>query len=227
MTQGEGTKAYVFDAYGTLFDVHSAAERLADEIGENWSKFSQAWRAKQLQYTWVRALAGRHKPFHAVTEDALEFAAASVGGIAEVTRKRLLDAYMTLDAYGEVPRVLGALKERNCKLAILSNGSPEMLSSAVDSAGIADLLDACLSIEEVGIYKPAPRVYQLACDRFHVSPHEISFQSSNRWDVAGAKSFGFYCVWINRFGQADEFFDLPADRVVTSLDPLLDNQEMA
>lgn len=214
-------KAFVFDAYGTLFDVHSAAGRLRAEIGPKADQLSGLWRDKQLQYTWVRSMAGHHKPFDQITADGLDFAIAAVGGIADGVRQKLLDAYLALDAYGEVVEVLGALKQKGARLAILSNGSPAMLAAAVSSSGLGDLLDDVLSIEEVGIYKPDPRVYALASERLGAAPNEVSFQSSNRWDIAGAKSFGFRTTWINRFDQPDEFPDLPADRIVETLHPLL------
>lgn len=213
-------KAYVFDAYGTLFDVHSAVGRFRDDIGDKADQLSALWRDKQLQYTWVRALAGRHKPFDAVTADGLDFAIAAVGGVPGGVRDKLLEAYMTLDAYPEVPEVLRQLKDGGAKLAILSNGSPGMLEAAVNSSGIAELLDATLSVEDVGVFKPDPKVYQLAVDRLGVAAGEISFQSSNRWDVAGAVSYGFNCVWINRFNQPDEFDDMAPGHVITSLSPL-------
>lgn len=213
-------KAYVFDAYGTLFDVHSAVGRFRDDIGDKADQLSALWRDKQLQYTWVRALAQRHEPFDKVTADGLDFAIAAVGGVADGVRDKLLDAYMTLDAYPEVPEVLRQLKDGGAKLAILSNGSPGMLEAAVNSSGIADVLDATLSVEDVGIFKPDPKVYRLAVDRLGVSPGDISFQSSNRWDIAGAVAFGLRCVWINRFNQPDEFGDLAPGHVISTLSPL-------
>ncbi|MGI9569448.1 MAG: haloacid dehalogenase type II, partial [Desulfobulbia bacterium] len=200
-------KAYVFDAYGTLFDVHSAAARLKEEIGPDSDRLSQIWRDKQLQYTWIRALTGKHQNFEAVTAAALDFAISSVGGIDTNVRQKLLEAYMELDSYPEVRDILSELKTRGAHTAILSNGTAGMLDAAVTSSGIADLLDACISIEEAGIYKPAPEVYQLAVERISIGVSDISFQSSNRWDIAGAKSFGFHTAWINRFGQPDEFPD--------------------
>ncbi len=214
-------KAYVFDAYGTLFDVHSAALRLSEEIGPDSDRLSQIWRDKQLQYTWIRALTGRHQNFESVTASALDFAIAIVGGIEDSTRQKLLDAYMELDAYPEVRDVLSGLKSRGAQTAILSNGTPRMIEAAVQSSGIADLLDTCISIEETGIYKPAPQVYELAVDRLGVEAADISFQSSNRWDIAGAKSFGFHTAWINRYSQPDEFPDMAADQILESLEPLV------
>ncbi len=215
-------KAYVFDAYGTLFDVHSAAGRLQHEIGPCADQLSNIWRTKQLLYTWIRSMIGRHKPFHEITAEALDFAIESVGGVPEGTRNGLLNAYMTLDAYPEVRDVLGSLKRSGARLAVLSNGSPMMLEAAVRSAGIADVLDDVFSIEQVGIYKPDPRVYALVTDAYGCLPAEVSFQSSNRWDIAGAKAFGFHTLWINRFDQPDELKDMAPDRVVASLDPLLE-----
>lgn len=216
------SKAYVFDAYGTLFDVHSAVGRYRSEIGDVADQLSATWRDKQLQYTWVRALTGRHQPFDNVTADGLDFAIASVGGVADGLKEKLLSAYMTLDAYPEVRDVLAELKDKGAQTAILSNGSPKMLEAAVSSSGISDLLDAALSVEDVGIYKPDPKVYQMAVDRLGVATGDISFQSSNRWDIAGATAFGFRCVWINRFGQPDEFADMSPDEVLTTLSPLPD-----
>lgn len=214
-------KAYVFDAYGTLFDVHSAAARHSGQIGERWQTLSDIWRTKQLEYTWVRSLAGSRATFWQVTEEALDFAIASVGGVEGELRDKLLSAYRELDAYREVCGVLSALKAKGAQLAILSNGDPSMLEDAVRSAGVDDLLDAVLSVEPAGIFKPAPSVYELVTGHFRALPAEISFQSSNRWDIAGAKSFGFRTVWINRGARPEEYLDLPADEVLSDLRGLL------
>ncbi len=213
--------AFVFDAYGTLFDVHSAAARHADALGEKWVALSELWRTKQLEYTWVRALAGKHCSFWKVTKDGLDYAIASVGGIDSGLRGELLASYRQLAAYPEVPECLKALKARGSAVAILSNGDPDMLADAVNSAGLADAFDAVLSVEDAGVYKPSHRVYQLATARFGVVPQAVSFQSSNRWDIAGAKSFGFRTVWINRTGRPDEYLDLAADEVLKDLTGLL------
>ncbi len=213
--------AFVFDAYGTLFDVHSAAAQHADALGESWVALSELWRSKQLEYTWVRALAGKHCSFWKLTEEGLDYAISSVGGIESELRGELLDSYRQLAAYPEVPECLKALKARGSAVAILSNGDPDMLADAVNSAGLADAFDAVLSVEEVGVYKPSHRVYELATERFGVSAREVSFQSSNRWDIAGAKSFGFRTVWINRAGRPDEYLDLAADEVLKDLNGLL------
>ncbi|HEX5077834.1 MAG TPA: haloacid dehalogenase type II [Geminicoccaceae bacterium] len=200
----QGIRACVFDAYGTLFDVHSAVGRLRSQLGAVADELSALWRGKQLEYTWLRALMGRHAPFWQVTEDALDYALERLGVASEPVRAPLLQAYLTLDAYPEVGDVLQRLRAAGLKLAILSNGEPAMLDAAVGSAGIGGLLDAVLSVEEVGVYKPDPRVYQLAVDRLAVPAGRISFQSSNAWDVAGASCFGFRTVWINRQGAPAE-----------------------
>ncbi|MEL7542514.1 MAG: haloacid dehalogenase type II [Pseudomonadota bacterium] len=216
---------YVFDAYGTLFDVHSAVNRHHADIGDVAGQLSNLWRDKQLQYTWIRAMTGRHQPFNVVTAAALDFAIETVGGLSDGMRETLLEAYMTLDAYAEVAEVLAGLKNRGATLAILSNGTPDMLDAAVRSAGLDDVFDAVISIEDIGIYKPDMRVYQMTCDRFDVSPGAVTFQSSNRWDIAGAKVFGYRCNWINRFAAPEEFSDMAPDAVFPSLAPLLESAE--
>lgn len=201
----------VFDAYGTLFDVHSAVAAHASGLSAKAAEVSNLWRAKQLEYTWTRSLMGRHADFWALTGDALDFALESFGIRDGKLRESLLDAYRRLKAYPEVTDVLGRLRTSGMKTAILSNGSPRMLDDAVQAAGIGALLDAVLSIEAAGIYKPDPRVYRLACDRFGVNANDICFQSSNAWDAAGAAAFGFRVAWINRSGQPAEYrFASPA-----------------
>lgn len=214
-------KCYVFDAYGTLFDVHSAAAQHAAALGERWQVLSEIWRTKQLEYTWVRALAGRQVSFWQITEDALDFAIASAGGISSQMREQLLEAYRHLDAYPEVPDVLAKLKARGAGVAILSNGDPGMLATAVSSAGLSEVFDAVMSVEQAGIFKPAAAVYDLAVAQMGCVRDEISFQSSNRWDIAGASAFGFKTVWINRASRPDEYRDLAPDRVLQDLTGLL------
>jgi 2-haloacid dehalogenase len=214
---------YVFDAYGTLFDVHSAVARLSSRIGPEADRLSALWRVKQLEYSWVRSLMRRHADFWRLTEDALDFAMAAVSGVDAALRGPLLDAYRTLDAYPEVPAVLAELRKRGAKCAILSNGSPEMLAEAVGSAGLAELLDGVLSVEEAGIFKPDPGVYRLVLDRFGVGAEEVSFQSSNGWDIAGAAAFGFSAVWINRTVQPREYRDIGPVREVRDLSALLED----
>ncbi len=212
-----GIKACVFDAYGTLFDVNSAAARLAPELGENWLRLAETWRSRQLQYTWLRSLMGAHADFERVTREALDIALETVGIANPVLADRLMALYFHLDAYPEVPAVLRALKARELHTAILSNGSPRMLAAAVGNAGIAPDLDAVLSVEAVGVYKPHPSVYALATGHFGIAKDEVLFLSSNGWDAHGAAHFGFRVVWINRFRQPVE--RLPG-RVLSTLDDL-------
>ena len=205
-------KACVFDAYGTLFDVAAAARAAAaepgrDALAEIWPKLAEIWRLKQLQYTWLRAVTGDHTDFWAVTGDGLDFALDAVGldGDGDL-RARLMALYRELDAYPEVPQMLRALKAADYDTAILSNGSPEMLDAAVASAGIADVLDDVLSVESVGVFKPAAVVYDLVGKRFDTEPSEVLFVSSNGWDAGAASGYGFTTVWVNRAGD-------PVDRL--------------
>jgi len=214
-------RAYVFDAYGTLFDVHSAVARHAALVGPAAARVSEIWRAKQLEYSWTRTAMERYRDFGALTAEALDFALAVVPGANAGARDALISAYMTLDCYPEVPGVLAALKARGCRLAILSNGTPGMLAGAVGSAGIGSLLDDIFSVDTVRRFKTAPQTYALVTDSWGLAPGEISFQSSNRWDIAGAAAFGFSCRWINRTGQPDEYADLPPIEALRDLDGLL------
>jgi 2-haloacid dehalogenase len=213
---------FVFDAYGTLFDLHAAAERHRDAIGPKWQQLSQAWRTKHVEYTWVHSLSQQPATFWELAQRSLDYAIASVGdAVPAEARDRLLAAYRTMDAYPEVAEVLGALKGRGARLAILSNGDPDMLDDAVRAAKLENLFDAVLSVTAAGVFKPAPAVYRLATERFGCTPGDISFQSSNRWDIAGAKAFGFHTVWINRTTAPDEYPGLQPDRVVRDLRELL------
>ena len=213
-------KVFAFDAYGTLFDVHAAVRRHADAVGPDAAKVSDLWRAKQLEYTWVRTLMGAHRDFWALTTEALDFALRRFPPADAGVRSRLLEAYHALEAYPEVRPVMKALRDGGARLAILSNGTREMLAAAVASAGIGDLLDAVISIDEIGIYKTDRRVYGLVGKHFTVEPADVSFQSSNRWDIAGAAACGFRTVWVNRTGQPDEYGDLPPAAVVETLSGL-------
>ena len=210
-------RACVFDAYGTLFDVNSAAAQEANALGAKWQPLAELWRAKQLQYTWLRSLAGRYVDFGQVTGEALDFAMESLGLSDAALRARLMDLYQRLGAYDDVSATLTRLRSGGMKLAILSNGSPEMLSAAVASAGIAGLLDAVLSVADVGIYKPHPSVYQLAVDWLGVAPAEICFVSSNGWDAFSAKAFGLSVVWCNRTGQPRERIPSLPDAEIATL----------
>jgi 2-haloacid dehalogenase len=215
-----GIGACVFDAYGTLFDVHSAVARLRLRVGAQADALSQLWRAKQLEYTWLRALMGRHADFWQVTGDALDYALARTG-VDPAVREPLMQAYLALDAYPEVPDVLRRLRAGGLRTAILSNGEPGMLAAGARSAGIDGLLDAILSVEDVGIFKPHPRVYQLAVDRLGVPADRIAFQSSNAWDVSGAATFGLRAVWINRLGMPPERLPGAAEHELRDLSGLL------
>ena len=211
---------FVFDAYGTLFDVHSAASRHAGQIGPQWERLSQIWRTKHLEYTWVHAATGRHTTFRVLARRSLDFAAASTGGLPDDLEAKLLDAYRTLAAYPEVAGVLSTLKARGCTTSILTNGDPDLIADAVAAAGLGALLDHVITVHEAGIFKPHAAVYRLATDRLGCAPHDISFQSSNRWDVAGAHVFGCKTVWVNRTNAPDEYPDMPADHILPTLTAL-------
>ena len=184
--------------------MNSAAAEEKDALGDKWQPLADLWRAKQLQYTWLRGLMGRHVDFWHVTRDALDFALASSNLEDAPLRARLLDLYLRLKAYPEVKDMLARLRARGMKLAILSNGEPKMLAAAAANSGIADLIDAILSVEEVGVFKPHPSVYRLPADRFGLPPGDMCFVSSNGWDAHAAKAFGYRVLWCNRFGQAPE-----------------------
>lgn len=211
---------YVFDAYGTLFDVHSAVARHKPEIGAQADRLSEIWRAKTLEYTWIHALSGKPAPFRKCLRNALNFAAAATGGLSGETVQKLMEAYDTLGAYPEVKEALLALKKKRARLAILSNGDPDMLDKAVRSAGLEAMFDHLLSVSEVGVFKPSARVYRLAMTKFGAARVDVTFVSSNRWDVAGASVFGFKTVWVNRGGAPDEYTDMPASAVVADLNAL-------
>jgi 2-haloacid dehalogenase len=215
-----GIRACVFDAYGTLFDYASAAAGCREALGERLGPVTVLWRDKQLQYTWLRALQGRHADLWQVTGDALDFALETLGLDDPQLRARLMDLYLSLDVFPEVPAMLQRLKVAGLKTAILSNGSPEMLDAAVKKAGIGGLLDAVLSVELVGVYKPHPKVYQLAVDRLAIPAGAISFQSSNAWDAYAASAFGMRVVWCNRYGQRPERLPGKPDREIASLEEL-------
>lgn len=199
-----GVRACVFDAYGTLFDVNAAAHGASDVLGERWRDLSDLWRTKQLQYTWLRGLSGHHADFWQVTGDALDFAMETLHLHDRDLRDRLMHLYRHLSSFPEVPQVLRGLKNLNMRLAILSNGTPAMLASAVGNAGLADMFDAVLSVEEVGVFKPHPSVYRLAAERLQLAPQAICFLSANAWDAFSAKAFGFQVLWCNRYGQMAE-----------------------
>lgn len=211
----------IFDAYGTLFDVNAAARDAAAAPGNEvlakvWPSLAADWRAKQLQYTWLRAVAGEHIDFWQVTQDGLDWAMEAAGLGDATLREQLLALYWELPAYGEVPDMLAALKAAGLATGILSNGSPDMLAGAVASAGIGDRLDAVLSVESVGVFKPARAVYDMVGKRFGCAPGEVLFVSSNGWDAAAAAGYGFQTVWVNRAKQ-------PMDRLAHRPDQVLDD----
>ena len=215
------TKACVFDAYGTIFDLVSATDRLSAELGEDLApKLGELWRTKQLQYSWLRSLTGHYTSFWDVTRDALDYSFEQLGIKNPALKEKLIEGYRALDAYPDVKPILAKLKQAGLKTAILSNGSPDMLASGVRGAGLTDLLDAVLSVEDAGVFKPDYRVYQLACDRFNVSPAAICFLSSNGWDAAGAASFGFKVAWINRNKLPIERLPGKPDAIIRSMDGL-------
>ena len=200
-------RAFVFDAYGTLFDVHAAIARHRAAAGADADRFSEIWRTKQLEYTWTLTLAGRYVDFWTLTEHALDFAFARFPSVDRALKPRLLDAYLELDAFPDARAVLHDLKGRGEATAILSNGTPKMLAAAVAAAKIE--LDAVLSVDAIRIYKPRPEVYALVTDHFRLAPQDIVFVSSNRWDAMGATSFGFRTAWINRANMPDEYEPAP------------------
>ncbi len=217
-----GIEACVFDAYGTLFDVNSATRSAQDSLGEKWQPLAELWRLKQLQYTWLRGLAGRHADFWQVTGEALDFALSTLQLEDPALRARLMNLYLMLTAYPEVADTLTRLNSAGMKLAILSNGTPAMLTAAVANAGITHLIDVILSVEEVQVYKPHPSVYRLACDRLNVVASGICFLSSNGWDAYSAKAFGLRTLWCNRFGQAPERIPETPDAQIATLAELPD-----
>jgi 2-haloacid dehalogenase len=213
--------AFVFDAYGTLFDVHAAIGRHRAAAGPDADRLSELWRTKQLEYSWTLTLAGRYERFWTLTERALDFALARFPSVDRALKPKLMDAYRRLDAYADAGATLRALKSRGHKTGILSNGSPDMLSAAVEGARLGQDLDAVLSIDAIRMYKPRPEVYRLVTDRFAVAPADVMFVSSNRWDVMGATAFGFRAAWINRAKAPDEYADLAPVRVLGNLKELV------
>ena len=193
-------KVCAFDAYGTCFDINSAAQNLAKEIGKDWLSFSTTWRTVQLEYTWLRSLMKKHEDFWRVTEDSLDFAMES-HKIDKKFRSKLLELYKKLNSYPELVMCLKHLKEKNVKTCILSNGSPSLLDELTVHAKVKELFDDLISIEEVGIYKPHPKVYELVTKKFDCKPEEVCFLSSNTWDIVGGGTFGYQSIWVDRFGK--------------------------
>jgi 2-haloacid dehalogenase len=214
-------KAVIFDAYGTLFDVHSAVGRHMAQVGPDAARFSDMWRTKQLEYSWVRSLAGRYEPFWTLTEQALDYAFARFPAVDRSLKPLLLEAYRTLDAYPEVRRTLQALRTRSLRAGILSNGDSGMLNAAVESASLAGDLDVILSVDAVRIFKTSPQTYDLVLQALSIAASEVVFVSSNRWDIAGAAAFGFTPIWVNRLGLPNEYADFAPSAVIASLDGLI------
>jgi 2-haloacid dehalogenase len=213
-------RVHVFDAYGTLFDVHAAIARHRAAAGPDAERFSEIWRVKQLEYAWTLTLAGQYADFWTLTERALDYAFDRVPTVSRALRSKLLDAYLTLDAFADARAALTELKARGQRIAILSNGTPRMLDTAAQGSGIAALCDAVLSVDAVRMYKPRPEVYALVTDRFGVEAGEVAFVSSNRWDIMGAASFGFRAVWVNRAHMPQEYPHQPPVHTVSELSAL-------
>lgn len=222
-------KTYVFDAYGTLFDVHAAIARHGAAAGPDAERFSEIWRLKQLEYAWTLTLAGRYVDFWTLTERALDYAFARLPSVDRALRPQLLEAYLKLDAFPDARAAVGALKKQGARLAILSNGAPHMVQSAVEASGMGPLFDALLSVDAVRMYKPRPEVYALVTARFAVKPEQVVFVSSNRWDVMGAAVFGFRPLWVNRARLPGEYAEQPPMQIVTDLSAVVssDNGETA
>ena len=214
------TKSIVFDAYGTLFDVNSAAEKCKDKIGDKWEEFANFWRTTQLEYTWLRSLMKRHKDFWQVTEDSLE-KSMKVFGIDMGMKNDLLNLYKVLSPYPEVKNVLENLKKKKYKLAILSNGTPALLDELVQSNHLKDLFDDLFSIETVKIYKPHSKVYDLPLQKYKIKPEEVTFLSANTWDVSGAGNYGYNSIWVNRNNAVFDNLDFKPKNEVSNLTQLL------
>ena len=213
-------KAIIFDAYGTLFDVNSAAEKCKDKIGDKWESFANFWRTTQLEYTWLRSLMDRHKNFWQVTEDSLD-KSMKVFDIDPSMRNELLNLYKILSPYREVPGTLKALKEKKFKLAILSNGTPSLLDQLVKSNHLDNLFDDIFSIEQVGIYKPSSRVYDMPIKKYNISKSEVAFLSANTWDVSGGGNYGYQSIWVNRNNNIFDNLDFKPKYQITDLNKLI------
>jgi len=214
-------KAIIFDAYGTLFDVNSAAEKCKDKIGDKWEAFANYWRTTQLEYTWLRSLMKRHKDFWQITEDSLD-KSMSVFKIDNSMRDELLNLYKILSPFEEVPKVLKSLKEKNFKLAILSNGTPSLLKELVQSNKLDNLFDDIFSIEEVGIFKPDSKVYDMPIKKYKIEKNEVAFISANTWDVSGGGNYGYNSIWVNRNNNIFDKLDYSPQNEIKNLNDLLD-----
>ena len=213
-------KAIIFDAYGTLFDVNSAAEKCKDKIGEKWERFANFWRTTQLEYTWLRSLMDRHKDFWQVTEDSLDKSMKAFD-IDPSMRNELLNLYKVLSPFEEVPETLKTLKEKKFKLAILSNGTPSLLNELVKSNRLDNLFDDIFSIEQVGVYKPSSRVYDLPIKKYNINKSEVAFLSANTWDVSGGGNYGYQSIWVNRNNNIFDNLDFRPKYQITDLNKLI------
>ena len=216
----ENVKAIIFDAYGTLFDVNSAAEKCKDKIGDKWERFANFWRTTQLEYTWLRSLMNRHKDFWQVTEDSLDKSMKAFD-IDPSMRNELLNLYKILSPYKEVPETLKTLKEKKFKLAILSNGTPSLLDELVKSNHLDNLFDDIFSIEQVGIYKPSSRVYDMPIKKYNINKSEVAFLSANTWDVSGGGNYGYQSIWVNRNNTIFDNLDFKPKYQITDLYKLI------
>ena len=213
-------KAIIFDAYGTLFDVNSAAEKCKDKIGEKWERFANFWRTTQLEYTWLRSLMDRHKDFWQVTEDSLDKSMKAFD-IDPSMRNELLNLYKVLSPFEEVPETLKTLKEKKFKLAILSNGTPSLLDELVKSNNLDNLFDDIFSIEQVGVYKPSSRVYDMPIKKYNISKSEVAFLSANTWDVSGGGNYGYQSIWVNRNNNIFDNLDFKPKYQISDLNKLI------
>ena len=213
-------KAIIFDAYGTLFDVNSAAEKCKDKIGDKWEPFANFWRTTQLEYTWLRSLMKRHKDFWQITEESLDKSMMAFN-IDPKMKNELLNLYKVLSPFQEVPETLKLLKEKNFKLAILSNGTPSLLNDLVKSNNLNDLFDDLFSIEEVKIYKPHPKVYDLPIEKYKIKKNEVVFLSANTWDVSGAGNYGYQSIWVNRNNNIFDNLDYKPNNQIKNLSELI------
>jgi len=217
----KNVKAIIFDAYGTLFDVNSAAEKCKDKIGDKWEGFANFWRTTQLEYTWLRSLMKKHKDFWQVTGDSLD-KSMNAFNIDKSMRNELLDLYKILNTFPEVKDVLKKLKEKNYKLAILSNGTPALLNDLVKSNNLENIFDDIFSIEEVEIYKPDARVYDIPVKKYQIQKNEIAFLSANTWDVSGGGNYGYNAIWVNRNNNIFDNLDYKPKNEIKNLKHLLD-----
>jgi 2-haloacid dehalogenase len=214
-------RAYAFDAYGTLFDVHAAIRRHAETIGPDADALSALWRMKQLEYSWTRTLMGRYADFWTLTQQALDFALARFPAIDPAIRPQLLDAYWRLMAYPDVNTTLAKLRRMGYVLALFTNGNRAMAEAAANASAVLPLLDDVVTVDDIGMFKTRPETYAYLCKRLDMDHGEVCLVSSNRWDIAGGAAFGMHTAWVNRTGQPDEYADLPPGRVITRLDELL------